>query len=202
MIKAPKEFYILFQENQRFIDLMRDMKDAELNMEVEKAIPYWSMNHFPNRSRIVFDRQYIVKIFNLYWSATENVNIYEIDDKQVYVDNLNKLREQLKTNTDELKTIQHLNDSNVKKNIFGHRVKSDRTTEYYQEGVINQNKEEIIKYEVFLGERISVSIYPSKTYENSKKYNSESYANVLNIIEKSIKEYKSIKYCTSDIILF
>ena len=189
MIKCPKEFWKIMQENIEWDNIIKELEKCGLSMEVvecRKALmiphPIWDKISYETPSCIEIDDRIIIS--NLKYKETYcYAKRYEIHgSKKKYEDELNFFK-------NEICDIV--------------RMKAEKTSKYYK---TVEDKEKIGGYT----ERIESLMETIKTYEDflDKKYdnyvkiNSEFEQNVINGIDEKIKEYNSIKFGTADIILY
>jgi predicted nuclease with TOPRIM domain len=193
MIKSPKEFYKMFQDNEEFIKLMKELNELKLNIE------------FVIHSGDTEYNSFFIKIFNDKYSAGEDYQhrYYLLENKEYYEKELKELRNKAETDKFELGKIE----------IFKNKDKYDIKE---LKDKLNSLFDKIESKEVFLGlrskrmekstwshpgEEYTYSIDGS-TYDEKIKYNKKFIMNVLKNISDLIHEYKSIKFCTEDIILY
>jgi len=193
MIKCPKEFYKLLQDNEDFIKSLKELKDNELSMEVE-----WTGG------------SYNITIHNLKWSGgSYGIRHYpNLHPKEYYENELKESRnkaDMIKTELDKNKCILSkkclLGDN---KNNNNNKSDNKKYTDYDLEQVYR----DIDYQEVFLGMKQQSSYIrfhagvDDTPYNTRLEHNNKFVQNVIDAINNNIKEYRGIKFCTDDIILY
>jgi hypothetical protein len=184
MIKCPKDFYKMFQDNERFIALMKDAKEQGLSVEVERGKDADARDAF------------YIRMFNFKWSDSSWGIRYcgWLKSKEEYAKELKDLRNEVDVKKTEIDKIQ--SGQSIFKN------KKDKINSLNDE--LDMMYKQINYKEYFLGLRSDQTDYRlnNYTYNGIKKDNDNFIPNVLDEIKKMIAEYKGIKFCTDDIILY
>lgn len=188
MIKCPKGFWKIMQENKEWNNIIEELEQCGLNMEIEEnnkklMVPnhLWDDNFYtvPNCTRV----ENSIKIYNLKYKETYfRADRYELDNKKRY-------EEELKFIKNEMCDITSMKAEKSIKS-FKTREEKEIIDEYTER--IESLVKSVKKYEEFLNER----------YDEYVKFNSGFETNVINGIREKIKEYNSIKFGTADIVLY
>jgi hypothetical protein len=173
MIKCPKEFYKLMQDNEDFIKALKELNENKLNMEVS--------------------HEWFIKIFNDKW-ASERYSFSYINNLLSYNDYEKELKE-FRNEAEVLKKqIDIINSKTFKCKVIGKLE------------ILQMEFEDICykidKREKYLGLKSKKEDEYFYTYAVEKELNEKYPIKIIKIINDLIKEYKAIKFCTEDIILY
>jgi hypothetical protein len=192
MIKCPKEFWKIMQENKEWDNIIKELEKCGLSVEVEQnnalvfACSIW--DKLPYQVPNCIQNEYKIQIFSpRYKSMWVNATYYNMhDSKKAYEDELRRIRE-------EMQDISRLKVER-KSRHYQTREENEKNKEKIQEYFfrISSLEESVRKYEDFL----------DKKYEGFVATNSEFQINVIRGIEEKIKEYQSVKFGTADIVLY
>jgi hypothetical protein len=173
MIKCPKEFYKLMQDNEDFIKALKELNENKLNMEV--------------------DREWFIKIFNDKWgseqyhiSYTENLLPYEDYEKELKefrneAEVLKKQIDIINSKTFKCKVAEKLEMLQMKFEDICYKID---------------------KREKYLGLKSMKDDEYFCPYAGEKETNDKFPIRVIKAINDIIKEYRAIKFCIEDIILY